>query len=118
MMNEPQTQIKEELTLLALGKEYALVGDAYGLVRRICSKCLENKTTKTPRRVYIEDEKTQDLYGFPVLLSEDVPRDTIIAPQKVVDKFSGLAVNAAFAVDGGAWYVMEIADPFTGAPSG
>lgn len=95
-----QTPQNEELTLLALGEKYALVGDGGGLVRRACLTCLNRIKTVQPRRVYAEEDA--GLRDF----------------QAIRDYFTGLGVSYSFDPASKTYFVEEVADPITGYGSG
>ncbi len=117
MTNTIETGKTLELTLLALGTEYALIGDNGGLIRRACIKHANALKTVNPRKVYI-DSKPGDFFGFPVLVSEDVKPDRIAYVQDFKDHVSGLAFRGAFDPIDREWLVSEILDPVTGEPTG
>lgn len=107
-----------EVTLLALGDGYGLYGDKTGRIGRICSHCLTAVKVRQPMRIYLEDETEQaDFFGFPVEVSADVPKDTVIATQNYKDDPTGLGVRAAFDTASGTWYVQELRDNL-GRPTG
>lgn len=118
MNHEMETAKNEELTLLALGEKFALVGDGGGLVRRACLHCLNRIKTVQPRRVYLDEDAERDIFGFKIRVSEDIPLDFLMAFQTVRDFSTGLGVSACFDPKGKTWYVSEVLDPITGKGSG
>lgn len=106
----------QELTLLALGEDYALLGDDEGCIRRACPKCFARLKTINPRRLYIEEDA--ELLGIPVASSYQAPKDRAIVIHKGKDEFSGLGFRGAYDPAEGAWYVSELRDPVTRKPTG
>lgn len=118
MTNATVMAKEKELTLLALGEKYSLVGDEGGLVRRICGRCLSGRSTVNPVRLYLEAGKPYDFFGMPVYSSEGMPADKMAVFNPIRDFESGLGVECSFDPATRTWYVREVVDPISGEPTG